>query len=518
MDRGWVSLAGLLCAALVLVSPEVSGQIHKDTRRGFSVKPPRGYNAVALKPSEFIVVAKYQSDKTDYGGAQGSTSLNATFEVQFFPISTENSEAEEPGAALLAMGNEWLEARHGYYETIKEREVKIGKVKARELHIRPSDDSPVTVYVALLPQEDGLYLFEGAALAERFSKYANDFTKAARSFKRIDKDVEETADDEQLDPQERYLKAQIDKLPPGWSSLRTDRYLFLYNAEKTFVKQMGDRIEAFRNEYEKLYPPTEPITAVSIVRVCNSADEYYGYGGSKGSGGYWNPRDRELVFFDKAPRTETLCVLNHEAFHQYIYYYYGELSPHSWYNEGHGDYFSGARVTKTYRITSYKNAPGGFDRQQFIKDMVRLARQGKSVEEGAAAPMKELMNYSQREYYARGPTRPVAFYPQGWAVVHMLRESGNLEPEWESILPEYLENLVAARHEVAEALRDKTLSDAEKREEGASADLDQEVEDYYGRIDQRAAQVVAFEKTFATWDDADWAAFDQAFWDYVEKL
>ena len=44
---------------------------------------------------------------------------------------------------------------------------------------------------------------------------------------------------------------------------------------------------------------------------------------------------------------DSLLVLYHEAFHQYIYYAVGEVAPHDWFNEGHGDYFSGA-VIPTY--------------------------------------------------------------------------------------------------------------------------------------------------------------------------
>ena len=72
--------------------------------------------------------------------------------------------------------------------------------------------------------------------------------------------------------------------------------------------------------------------------------------GNPRSAGYWNSRTEELVLFDaeehergKRPDDSgTFIVLYHEAFHQYIHYSTGELPPHSWFNEGYGDYFSGA--------------------------------------------------------------------------------------------------------------------------------------------------------------------------------
>ncbi|MHC5211588.1 MAG: hypothetical protein ACYTG2_12780 [Planctomycetota bacterium] len=358
-------------------------------------------------------------------------------------------------------------------------------------------------------------------MESRFKKNVSGFSKATRSFKRIEKEDTTAHDAElsQMSDQERFLQKQIDKLPPGWDSLRTARYLFLYNAEKDFVKDMAEQIEGIREAYETLYPPTKPIEAVSIVRVCNSRDEYQGYGGPPGTGGYWSPYHKELVMFDQRPRTDTLGVMNHEAFHQYIYYFYGELSPHSWYNEGQGDYFAGAKMTKSYRVTGYGNPPGSIARADFAKEMVRRARQGKSLGEGAAAPLKDLLHYHQPQYYSnQNRTLPVAYYPQGWSFVHMLREGKGLKAEWKAILPDYLDALLAARHEVAEKLMQELIEKAEKNEEGSSADLSHDVEDYYGRVDTNEVQDLAYDKTFEGWTDEDWEALDEAYWDYVEKL
>ena len=53
---------------------------------------------------------------------------------------------------------------------------------------------------------------------------------------------------------------------------------------------------------------------------------------------------RSTLALIAAPDLETtLAVLYHEAFHQYIYYSVGKVAPHSWFNEGHGDYYAGAR-------------------------------------------------------------------------------------------------------------------------------------------------------------------------------
>ena len=64
------------------------------------------------------------------------------------------------------------------------------------------------------------------------------------------------------------------------------------------------------------------------------------------------------MFYDASPKKEpdddTLAVLYHEAFHQYIYYSVGEVAPHSWFNEGHGDYYAGAKyLSKKFNIRPF---------------------------------------------------------------------------------------------------------------------------------------------------------------------
>lgn len=501
--------------AVLVLALACSGQAtHKDTRLGFSFKPPKGFEAIAIEPGDRITVAKYQDGQTDYAGE--GYSLNKLLRLQFWPTDGGAAGAQEFVGAWVErlMGTTYAE-----YECARNKPIKAGRIDGTELHF-VSEEEPVAFYCAALVQEDGVFVFEGSALAPRFDKAAGDYASAVKSFRRIEREDTSVRKAElaQLDDQERFLQEQIDKLPPGWSHMRTRRYLFLFDADKAFVKQMGDQIEALRDEYERLYPPSEPIQAVSIVRVCKNEDGYRGYGGPPGSGGYWASRQRELVFFDQAPRDETLCVLNHEAFHQYIYYFYGELAPHSWYNEGHGDYFSGARLTRTYRITGYGNAPGGFNRAELAKEMLVLRKQGKPVAEGALAPLREFLDYSQEQYYDRGPQRPVGFYPQGWAFVHMLRESRSLPPRAGTILPRYLESLLAARTELATGLMEKARAAAEKEEAGSAAEMSADPSDWYDEVDEEACQHLAFRKAFGDWTEADWDALEKAFLAWVEKL
>ena len=98
---------------------------------------------------------------------------------------------------------------------------------------------------------------------------------------------------------------------------------------------------------------------LSVVRLCKNQEMYFQYGGDRSTSGYFSPMQAELLIYDdKADRGRdyTWAVLNHEGFHQYIFSFFGNVSPQSWYNEGTGDYYSGFDFnTKTKKFTPKKN-------------------------------------------------------------------------------------------------------------------------------------------------------------------
>jgi hypothetical protein len=529
------SLVAAAVAALAMVLPATAQSTHKDTRLGFSFKPPKGYAALAIQPTDKRTVAKYQDEQTSYSG-DGAT--NHVFSIRFHPSGSAldtGEEGEEGDGAEASSGGEarapgsqgqleefvasLIDERFSNYECTRNKTVKVDRIAGVELHFE-SEDQPVGWYCAALPVDDGLFTFEGVALAQRFDKVSGEFAGAFKSFKLIERKDDSAHQTElaQLDEQSRFLQEQIDKLPPGWGHKRTPRYLFLFNAEKDFVEDLATRIEVMRDQYEKDYPLNQPIEAISIVRVCGNIDDYHGYGGPQGTGGYWYYVARELVVFAHPPREFTLAVLNHEAFHQYIFYFYGQLSPHSWYNEGTGDYYAGAKLTKSNRITGFGDAPGGIGRMQGIKEGARLLAEGKKASQGAAAPLKLLLKFHQSDYYGSAGYDPGLCYAEGWAVVHFLREGKSLDPKWQRILPDYLKALLQAREEEAKEVMEKAIKAAEELEAGSGADLPHDVKEWYTKVDVEKVQDRAYATTFKDWSDADWEAFQAAWLKYVEKL
>jgi Protein of unknown function (DUF1570) len=254
-----------------------------------------------------------------------------------------------------------------------------------------------------------------------------------------------------VDPE--YRIKIIQDLVRGWKYEDTENYIFIYNTkDQTLLRKLMKDIEAIRGVYLEMFPPAVPMTAVSTVRICRDLEEYHQYGGPQGSGGYWNSVAKELVFFDYedvkgegrgSGKEDTLIVLYHEAFHQYIYYSTGELPPHSWYNEGTGDYFSGAKISGG----KFKGIDVNTWRIEFIQEVIRAKKY---------VPWQQITRYEQRQYYAN----PGVCYAQGWSMIYFLRESKEAQnhPVWSKILDiyfnvlkeEYLKEIAALGEDPAE--------------------------------------------------------------------
>lgn len=278
----------------------------------------------------------------------------------------------------------------------------------------------------------------------------------------------------------------------GWDAEDLENYIVVYHTkDQPLVRQICKNIESIRKKYIELFPPAKEVTAVSTVRICRDKDEYLRYSGLPGSAGYWNWVTEELVLYDavkkekgKRPKDDdTFIVLYHEAFHQYIYYSTGQLSPHSWYNEGFGDFFSGALV-KGGKVKKIEVNPW---RIHTIQD---------AIENGMAVSWEDIIRYEQKEYYAN----PYLCYAQGWSMIYFLNNSPAVKKNdrWSQILPIYFNTIkeenARGLEELDEDKRDNRLAQLAvgKRAREAAVDaafdgvdldaIHQAWEKYIGRI------------------------------------
>jgi hypothetical protein len=357
------------------------------------------------------------------------------------------------------------------------------------------------VYVARLtlerPGETIHVGFLGTCSVQYTKRFQKEFPQLVRSFEelRSASDSRNLAAQQELekDPAKRREQVRKSKLVPGWKCLDTRNYILVYHdeVEPSLVRAIGDQIEAIRAQlYEVIFPPDRPIVDVSIVRVCKDRDQYMGYGAPGGSAGYWSPGEEELVFYeDQGNKKDSLRVLYHEAFHQYIHYAVGEMAPHSWFNEGHGDFFAG------------HNYVGGKFQRDVFQERVTLAKEWKRNPK--RPPLREWIAWTQAQYYGRNKEGldGLANYALGWSLVYFLRTTK--KPEYQGVLDRYFKTLKGAVTRARHAREEYDRKVKEATEKGTPFP-ERSATDAVGTPDQWLR-------------DANRAATEGIDWDQIEK-
>jgi hypothetical protein len=440
---------GLLMLLLLVVGSEAApitlGPRHRDESNGFQIQIPEKWDQVPIRFQEVALVGKWN------GREKRGRIAPALFVLRFVkpkeaPVTPGAAPAPDkavpPGWEIMRVQekNVWEYVERFVPEHDITEDDPAFKLSSKDLvaHLRvyrekvrgdPNDRRTqefqtliVAAEVRTVEPSDVVYGVAYGCSAADEENMMSAFRASIKRFKVLQPGEEETdgeggaaADagnifvDSEKKPEE-WRNARKKKLAglKEWDALDTENYLIVYNKEvkRPLLNQIAKHIELIRADvYEKIFPPTREVKAVSVVRVCKDAEEYHRYGGPGGSAGYWADHDEELVFYqDRANRTDSLRVLYHEAFHQYIYYAVGNVAPHSWFNEGHGDYFAG------------HDCVGG----KFIAKPFRW-RTGiiaDALSQKSWVPLEKFLKYTQGEYYAN----PGLCYAQGWSFIYFLRE------------------------------------------------------------------------------------------------
>jgi hypothetical protein len=460
---------------------------------GIELERPRDYEQIPTQPDEEFVVLyfaeKLPKDPKDRPPIRTELWVLAIDYVPDPPPkdapeeapAPEESEGEGEGEAApievpLPVNSleRWLE-QHSPWELRRAQETKPRagwKVRSHTLSARKGADGSDVVWSYAFEQPG----VRTVAFVARCAESA--FKDQERIWRRMAEtcDLSAPAEADVAKLRQKYARSDLRgidyrigvraRMVRGWKAEDTENFIVVYHTkDQPLIRNLVADIESIRHEYVRLFPPAGEITAVSTVRVCKDQAEYLAYGGMRGSAGYWNSATEELVFYDASVKekgkaqsddSNTFIVLYHEAFHQYIHYSAGELPPHPWFNEGHGDFFSGADVhgTKVRRI--------GVNPWRLGTIQVAIARQ-KTV------PWKDILEYEQPQYYAN----PALCYAQGWSMVYFLRTApaATRHPQWSRILDTYFAELKSdyARRLGELAAQGRQDDRAERRTAGAAA-------------------------------------------------
>ena len=448
----------LLSTAMLAIAPATAQKkVELDKEQaikdwGYQIRTIKGWNTMTIAADERLTVGRWKlnldefKQRGDYEALQAGgfcelriIRLQPKVETPSGNTAAETAkekELKEKYSALSASYQkkvnpktieEWIE---GNWEDAPKRwtrePLKKGKMQGEVIEFGSGAQTITVGYFKHLGVEWAV-VYE--AFEENYRKTWRDiYLKSIATFQvtaNVDPDVAAAAkkDPTKLKGEEKReaLKASI-AASPGWYSIDTKYYVILSNSkQKSFVQALSKELETVRERvYTKMFPPRNDEIPLSAVRVLDTQSEYHQFGGPSGSAGYFSPQSGELVLFTKFEDTTksnslAYCrsVMFHEAFHQYIHFAVGDVSPHSWFNEGHGDYFAGMGVQGT---TIKFNT---FDwRVDYLKDHLRGKRD--------LIPCRTLVRLPQSEYYTNAGLK----YSQGWALIYYLRNvSGNKEHE-----------------------------------------------------------------------------------------
>lgn len=304
------------------------GARYKDESNGFQVYPPRKWEQVPTKFQEVALIGKWAGkakrgvyapemyvlrflhpagagDEEGGPGAEPSSPEKGIpgYEsmLRFQPRDiwqyVQRLTARIPSIAITEDMPEFKMSSRKYRAHVKIwRQDSPPRVRARE-----ADKQRLTLVAAEIdtvePSGSSYGMLFLCTVADE-KDMLKTFERSIRRFKILDSDDdEEDAAGASLDKNlfvdsskkpEQWREARRRKLIPGWDTLDTTHYMLVYNKEvkRTLIRKIAKQIEAIRAQvYEKLFPPSHEVTAISVVRVCKDAAEYHRYGGPGGSAG-----------------------------------------------------------------------------------------------------------------------------------------------------------------------------------------------------------------------------------------
>jgi hypothetical protein len=200
-------------------------------------------------------------------------------------------------------------------------------------------------------------------------------------------------------------------IPKSKSTRKKMRYLTLSTkGDEYYAKMIAYYMEKVHSLYHDKFKTKEKIEGKFIIKLYPNRKDFASTGGPKFAFAYFRGSTRELVGYvpkdkgwDKKFITDSLIhVFFHEGFHQFLSYYVPDAP--TWLDEGFANMFQAIQVrgSKLYegKLVNYGD----------------LMRMKENVKSGRYTPLKDLIFYTQKQYY----NNTELHYPQGWSVVHFL--------------------------------------------------------------------------------------------------
>lgn len=192
----------------------------------------------------------------------------------------------------------------------------------------------------------------------------------------------------------------------NWLSVRSKNFLLVGNASEKQIRQVGTRLEQFREVFSRLFPKAVHTTPVpTTVIVFKSDSSYRPFKSGPNVAGYFQSgEDVNYITLttELSGEQNPFTVI----FHEYTHLLINNTSPNVplWFNEGLAEYYSTFRMTEDAQIVL--GSP--------ISSHVYNLRQNKML------PLRTLFSVDEKSPFYNERDKQSVFYAQSWALMHYL--------------------------------------------------------------------------------------------------
>ncbi len=207
-----------------------------------------------------------------------------------------------------------------------------------------------------------------------------------------------------LSAQEKIGKAR-GKIKITWSELNTKNYKIEYEGAIPVqtAHKIGQELEDILVQYKALFrfKPSKKM----LVRFMDSENTYEQVGGDPRMAGFYNPGSGYLVI-KQMPFYELVPVVYHEAFHQYLHSFVGDVRIPIWFNEGMAVYFEGMQRDE-------KSKTKGLSPKLIKRGKIRMVKD--AINTRTQIPLETLLKVTHEEFHDK--ENESLYYSQSFAVM-----------------------------------------------------------------------------------------------------
>lgn len=193
-----------------------------------------------------------------------------------------------------------------------------------------------------------------------------------------------------------------------WTSVRSKNFLMLGNASEKDIRQVGVRLEQFREVFSRLFTSFKIDSPVpTTVIVFKNDESYRPFKLNANTAGYFQPGpDVNYITLELTgevnSQRDPFAIILHEYTHLLVRNTSGNVP--TWFNEGLAEYYSNFSITSDQKVIVGRP----------IASHVYLLRENKML------PLRTLFQVDPKSPYYNERDKQSIFYAESWALMHYL--------------------------------------------------------------------------------------------------